>query len=140
MGVSLNAHSYSGRRFREPSFRAVKLAAKLAIGLSSKLTILVVRQYVVGRKVTTDVLSQGDVDGLLEKSKAGAMAIGMIDASVVEVKSRDVAHTIVDYTEKNGIDLIVMGASGMGTIKSFVIGSVSTEVLRKSICPVTIVH
>lgn len=123
-----------------PSSRAVELAAKLASGLNSKLTILVVRQYVVGRKVIADVLSQGDIDEILKKSKAAATAIGMKDATVAEAKSRDVAHAIVDYAEKNGIDLIVMGASGMGSIKSFVIGSVSTEVLRKSICPVTIVH
>ena len=35
---------------------------------------------------------------------------------------------------------IVMGAAGLGNIKSFVIGSVSADVLRKSVCPVTIVH
>ena len=124
----------------EPSFRAVQLAAELASGLRSKLTILLVRQYIVGRKVTADVLSQDDVDELLKTSKEAAMDIGVTDVTVKEVKSRDVAHTIVDYAEKNEIDLIVMGASGMGSIKSFVIGSVSTEVLRKSICPVTIVH
>jgi nucleotide-binding universal stress UspA family protein len=124
----------------EPSFRAVELAAKLASGLNSKLTILVVRQYIVGRKVTADVLSQDDVEELLNKSRAAAMAFGLKDVTLAEAKSRDVAHMIVDYAERNGTDLIVMGASGMGNIKSFVIGSVSTDVLRKSICPVTIVH
>ena len=124
----------------EPSHRAVEFAAKLASGFNSKLTIIVVRQYIVGRKVIADVLSQVDVDELLKKSKAAATAMGMKDATVAEAKSRDVAHTIVDYAEKNGVDLIVMGASGMGNIKSFVIGSVSAEVLRKSVCPVTIVH
>ena len=124
----------------EPSHRAVELAAKLANGLNSKLTILAVRQYIVGRKVTVDVQSQDDVDLLLRKSRSVAITSGMKEATVAEVKSRDVAHTIVDYAEKNGVDLIVMGASGMGNIKSFVIGSVSAEVLRKSVCPVTIVH
>ena len=124
----------------EPSIRAVELAAKLANGLNSKLTILAVRQYIVGRKVTVDVQSQDDVDLLLRKSRSVAITSGMKEATVAEVKSRDVAHTIVDYAEKNGVDLIVMGASGMGNIKSFVIGSVSAEVLRKSVCPVTIVH
>ncbi len=124
----------------EPSFRAVELAAKLASGLNSKLTILVVRQYIVGRKVTADVLSQDDVEELLNRSRAAAMAFGLKDVTLARAKSRDVAHAIVDYAERNGTDLIVMGASGMGNIKSFVIGSVSTEVLRKSICPVTIVH
>ncbi len=88
----------------EPSFRAVSLAAKLASGLNSKLTILVVRQYIVGRKVTADVQSQGDVDELLRKSKAAA--IGMKDVAVAEVKSRDVTHTIVDYAEKNGFGYV----------------------------------
>ena len=124
----------------EPSIRAVELAAKLANGLNSKLTILAVRQYIVGRKVTVDVQSQDDVDLLLRKSRSVAITSGMKEATVAEVKSRDVAHTIVDYAEKYGVDLIVMGASGMGNIKSFVIGSVSAEVLRKSVCPVTIVH
>ena len=124
----------------EPSIRAVELAAKLANGLNSKLTILAVRQYIVGRKVTVDVQSQDDVDLLLRKSRSAAITSGMKEATMAEVKSRDVAHTIVDYAEKNGVDLIVMGASGMGNIKSFVIGSVSAEVLRKSVCPVTIVH
>ena len=123
-----------------PSLRAVELAAKLTKGLNSKLTILAVHQYIVGRKVTTDVQSQEDVDQLLKNSRSTAMSFGLNDVTAVELKSRDVAHTIVDYAEKNGIDLIVMGAAGLGNIKSFVIGSVSADVLRKSICPVTIVH
>ena len=45
-----------------------------------------------------------------------------------------------DVAIKKGVDMIVMGASGMGTLKAFVIGSVSAEVLRKAACPVTIVH
>ena len=77
----------------EPSFRAIELAAKLATGLNSKLTILVVRQYIVGRKVTADVLSQDDVDQLLRKSRSAAITSGMKEATVADVKSRDVAHT-----------------------------------------------
>lgn len=124
----------------KPSLRAVELAAKLTMGLNSKLTILAVHQYIVGRKVTTDVQSQEDVDQLLKSSRSTAMSFGLNDVTTVELKSRDVAHTIVDYAEKHGIDLIVMGAAGLGNIKSFVIGSVSADVLRKSVCPVTIVH
>lgn len=124
----------------EPSRRAVEFAAKLAKGLNSKLTILAVRQYIVGRKVTTDVQTQDNIDQLLRNSKAAAMSLDLIDAIIVDVKSRDTAHAIVDFAEKNGIDMIVMGAAGLGKLKSFVIGSVSAEVLQKSVCPVTIVH
>ena len=123
-----------------PSLRAVELAAKLTNGLNSKLTILAVHQYIVGRKATTDIQSQEEVNQLLKSSKSTAVSFGLKDVTAVELKSRDVAHTIVDYAEKNGIDLIVMGAAGLGNIKSFVIGSVSADVLQKSVCPVTIVH
>lgn len=124
----------------EPSRRAVELAAKLANGLNSKLTILTVREYIVGRKVTAPVQTQHDIDQLLRNSKATAMSFGLIDATLVDVKFGDTAHVIVEYAKKNGIDMIVMGAAGKGNIKSFVIGSVSADVLRKSVCPVTIVH
>ena len=124
----------------EPSLRALEFSAKLAHGLGSKLTILAVRQYVIGRKVVSNVWSQDDVNELIKKSVAAATALGMKDATIAEVKARDVAHAVVNYAEQNDVDLIVMGASGMGNIKSFMIGSVSAEVLRKSICPVTIVH
>lgn len=124
----------------EPSLRALEFSAKLAHGLGSKLTILAVRQYVIGRKVVSNVWSQDDVNELMKKSMATATAHGMKDATIAEVKARDVAHAVVNFAEQNDVDLIVMGASGMGNIKSFMIGSVSAEVLRKSICPVTIVH
>lgn len=60
----------------EPSRRAVELAAKFAIGLNSKLTILAVRQYIVGRKLTADVQTQEEIDQLLGSLKATAMSFG----------------------------------------------------------------
>ena len=124
----------------EPSLRAVELGAMLALRLGSKLTILAVQQYIVGRNRVSEVMSKDDVNELLRKAKATGAAVGMNDAITANVKSRDVAHAIVDYAEQHDVDLIVMGASGMGAIKSLVLGSISAEVLRKSIYPVTIVH
>ena len=124
----------------EPSSRALELSEKLANVLGSKLTILAVHQYTVGRKVVADVWSQDDFNELPKKSLAAAKDLGMKDATIAEVKARDVAHAVVNYAEQNDVDLIVMGASGMGSIKSFMIGSVSADVLRRTICPVTIVH
>lgn len=60
----------------EPSLRAVELAAKLTSGLNSKLTILAVHQYLVGRKVTIDVQSQEDVDQLLRNSRYAHCRLG----------------------------------------------------------------
>ena len=124
----------------EPSYRALEVAAKLAQRLGAKHTVLAVRQYVVGRKTVADVWNDSDVKEIFKKAKEIAAAAGSADAGIAESRARDVAHSIVDYAEQHGVDLIVMGASGAGALKAFVIGSVSNDVLRKSVCPVTIVH
>jgi nucleotide-binding universal stress UspA family protein len=42
------------------------------------------------------------------------------------------AHEIVDFAEKNGIDLIVMGTHGKTGIMRFLLGSVTEKVVRHS--------
>lgn len=56
-----------------------------------------------------------------------------------EVASGDPAHTIIDILERFECDLIVMGASGMSTLRSALLGSVSNEVLHAAGVPVMIV-
>lgn len=50
------------------------------------------------------------------------------------------AEEILDYAEKNGIDLVVMGTQGLTGIKKFLIGSVAENVLRHSNIPVMVVR
>lgn len=56
-----------------------------------------------------------------------------------EVASGDPAHTIIDILERFECDLVVMGARGMGTLRSALLGSVSHEVLHAAGVPVMIV-
>ena len=49
------------------------------------------------------------------------------------------ANDIVDYAEKNDIDLIVMGSHGKTGIQRFLIGSVAENVVRHSKKPVLVV-
>ena len=56
-----------------------------------------------------------------------------------EVASGDPAHTIIDILERFGCDLVVMGASGMSSVRSALLGSVSNEVLHAAGVPVMIV-
>lgn len=56
-----------------------------------------------------------------------------------EVSSGDPAHTIIDILERFECDMVVMGASGMSTLRSALLGSVSNEVLHASGVPVIIV-
>ena len=56
-----------------------------------------------------------------------------------EIASGDAAPTLLDIAQRYGCDAIVMGARGMGALRSALLGSVSQAVLHASKAPVTIV-
>lgn len=56
-----------------------------------------------------------------------------------EVATGDPAHTLVDILERFGCELVVMGASGMSSLRSALLGSVSNEVLHAAGVPVMII-
>ncbi len=122
------------------SYRALELAAKLAKGLGAELKILLVRQFVVGRHDVPEVWSDEEVREIRTLALEVVAAGDNPATEIIEERSRDVAYTIVEIALKTEAGLIVMGASGVGSIKAFVLGSVSNEVRKKSACPVTIVH
>ncbi len=74
---------------------------------------------------------------LLEPARALVRAAG-VDHEI-EVASGDPAHTLIDILENFGCGMVVMGARGMGTLRSALLGSVSHEVLHAAQVPVLIV-
>ena len=74
---------------------------------------------------------------LLEPAQALVRAAGV--EHEIEVASGDPAHTLIDILENYQCDLVVMGASGMSTLRSALLGSVSNEVLHSAGVPVMIV-
>ncbi|AKB30821.1 Universal stress protein [Methanosarcina siciliae HI350] len=50
------------------------------------------------------------------------------------------AEEIVNFAEKNGMDLIIIGSLGKSKIERFLIGSISEKVIRNSKVPVLVVH
>ena len=46
------------------------------------------------------------------------------------------AFAIIDYAREHGIDLIIMGTHGRGTLGHFLMGSVAERVVRLAGCPV----
>jgi len=49
-------------------------------------------------------------------------------------------NRIIEYAEKHGIDLIVMGTQGRGAVERMWIGSVTQGVLRRAPCPIVSVQ
>jgi len=50
------------------------------------------------------------------------------------------AEEIVNFAEKNGMDLIIIGSLGKSRVERFLIGSVSEKVVRNAKVPVLVVH
>ncbi|SEG78543.1 universal stress protein [Marinobacterium lutimaris] len=55
------------------------------------------------------------------------------------VKSGHTAKTIVEFAEKNKVELIIMGSRGLGDAETFLVGSVSQKVVGMSKIPVLVV-
>ncbi len=58
----------------------------------------------------------------------------------VIVTSTSISATIMDYAVHNMVNLIVIGTRGRSGIKKVLLGSVASEVLRDSRCPVLVVN
>ncbi|MCI4432736.1 MAG: universal stress protein [Nitrosopumilus sp.] len=55
------------------------------------------------------------------------------------IKVGDTGSEIIQYAEKNNIELIVIGARGLGKFKQLLLGSVSNKVVTNSHCPILII-
>ena len=55
------------------------------------------------------------------------------------VRNGPVARSIVAFAEEHGADLIVMGGRGLGSVESYLLGSISHKVTGTAGCPVLIV-
>lgn len=58
----------------------------------------------------------------------------------VKVAYGDPADELIDFAEKHGIDVIVIGSTGKGFLKRKLLGSVSDKVARHARCSVYIVR
>lgn len=72
-----------------------------------------------------------------------ASARALLDAAAVEYETEigmgAVANMLVDIIEDTGCDLAILGARGLGGVRSALLGSVSQALVHASPVPVTIV-
>lgn len=58
---------------------------------------------------------------------------------ITDVIEGDPATSVLDYAEKNNVDLIVVGSRGLSRFKKVFLGSVSTAILNHAKVPVMVV-
>ncbi len=128
----------------EYSALVLKKALDLAAMEGAELTALTVSS------ATFNNLYLGEVSGsFLEKVRTGVqesvdrikeqIKAANADVKIVVEESPSAADAIVNYAEKNGIDLIVIGNKGAGAVERFLIGSVSSKVVTHAPCSVMVV-
>ena len=127
------------------SLEAVRFAIRMArLGLETTAVLANVQEAATLYELVTahdpQVIEQvSEAAGAHTLEPAEALLREAKIAYQLEVASGDPAHTIIDILERYQCDLVVMGARGMGGLRSALLGSVSNEVLHAAKVPVMIV-
>jgi len=121
----------------EHSIKALDYAVKLAEKIGSKITLLNVQERrlhdlspyarIVSEKLGERILSKA----LGAIGKKGLKVDRRVESGVT-------SDRIVQVAERGNHDLIVIGSRGLGTVKRFLLGSVSDDVSHKAKCSVLI--
>jgi nucleotide-binding universal stress UspA family protein len=106
----------------EASERALKVAAELSGNMDRPLAVLI---------ITDD---KEKADALTGKIK---VLLGPYNVTrSVEIRSGKEETQIIEFTQQDTVDLLVMGAYGHSRIRELILGSTTSYVIRKSAVPV----
>ena len=133
------------------SFQALEYAIQLGKAFDSEIVVTHVNDpYDLSTPVDPKTVTIPTCEQTPEEKKragAAALAIAQKVAEKANYKNiafekaidKDPAKRIVDMAKEIEADTIVMGNRGLGTAKSFFLGSVSTTVVKHACCPVIVV-
>ncbi len=133
------------------SFQALEYAIQLGKAFDSEIVVTHVNDpYDLSAPVDPKTVTIPTCEQTSEEKKrdgAAALAIAQKIAEKANYKNiafekaidKDPAKRIIDMAKEIDADTIVMGNRGLGTAKSFFLGSVSTTVVKHACCPVIVV-
>jgi nucleotide-binding universal stress UspA family protein len=128
--------------------KAVDYATRIAKDYNAILVVL----YVVRTQVNLDTVTlpshvidfkkqaQAYLIKISEKIHKHSDTENIVKVKTEIVASLKIADAIVDYAKDKHIDLIVVGPRGRSKLKSLVLGSVTSDVVRLANCPVLTVR
>lgn len=138
--------------YSKPAFQAAWIAFSIARSMKASIALIhihiqenALRELVVIDQSALAELTDEKFQDILKKIVGDPSYKALqsaSDDSVVEFElcTNTPAEEICDYAKKNNVNLIVMGARIHSKIEDLLLGSVSSEVLQKAPCPVTVVH
>jgi nucleotide-binding universal stress UspA family protein len=128
----------------DPSFKALSYAAKLAGINNSKIVVLNVMSVPPGTTEKAADTMRKDLSAraaeILEKAKSLGKSNGLaVDTQALETTG-SIVMAIVDFSNKEKADLIVMGTKGTSGYGRMMLGSVAAGVVSFANCPVLAVR
>jgi nucleotide-binding universal stress UspA family protein len=128
--------------FSEISRNALNGAVGLADAFSAKLNVIYVSPDYLIRKMRSAEEKDKAARALRERAedKLDDFLRGFSLKEAGRVEEGEPAGAIVTFAGREDVDLIVMGARGLGFIQGMLIGSVTDAVLKSSPCPVFVIH
>lgn len=126
--------------FSDPSERALPHALEISRRFGARIKLLHVRSPFVddSSRPEFQFFDQGKyeayVESQLDELWKGIGHGDMVDTAMV--RNLSPASGILEFSEDNAIDLIVMGTHGRSALSRFLLGSVAEKVVRHARCPV----
>jgi nucleotide-binding universal stress UspA family protein len=136
-----------------PAMRAIEHAALLASRFGSEIILLHVRTRLGSAQIPTELselariehieASEGAIlqraqEAILESAAVHAAAKGAQRVRMISDVG-PIADVIADRATSEGVDLIVLGQRGLGSLTGVLLGSVSQKVIHLAKCPCTAV-
>jgi nucleotide-binding universal stress UspA family protein len=134
----------------ENSFRAAAFAADIALKYGSELVLahaLEIRPTLSALGMPSisvreikrlKIEARKEVDPWFARAIKEASPDLSVRTEIIE-SAMSLVGTIIDYAEKEGVDLIIMGSRGRTGFKKLILGSVASGVVTYAPCPVMVV-
>lgn len=130
--------------------KAVQVAGALAKEFGSELVVVhaySVPAFAYAGMPGAPVPNSPDLEGLSKQSGKSVLAKGLlvaknsgVDAKGELLESTSTVQALVEFSETEKADLVVLGTRGMTGFKRMVMGSVSSGVVEHAHCPVLVVR
>jgi nucleotide-binding universal stress UspA family protein len=128
-----------------PSRHAARFAFALARQTKAQVTLLTVLPPpevlplgpLTSYAVMQPTLSESEVKKIQSRQEEICSEHSDVQSTKI-VEMGPVADTVVDVAQRRAVDLIVMGARGLGPGRRLLMGSVSDRVVHHAHCPVTV--